>query len=269
MPSHFSTIGFPIESEDDMYELAAKASESAEEIACESGRYLKWSSPEGAQLWLQVDGDNDLVGMTPSFSGESVMAVNITHEVIRSGDSPFEGAVHGWVNPDDTGSGDYPFIFDLVDKAQYGALEYPFISEVTLSAFAHELTVYDSEEEYDAVESDEPKFAVESFIPAGLFTEEDPATEEHAEPQSFAVFTGRILKQRECTNPLSGAGYHWALVKTLGGTIDLVIDPELVEKPLKVGGVVSGYFWLNGKIQTPKKLEPLKKSGFISRLFSR
>lgn len=269
MATHFSTIGFPVESEDDMYELAEKASESAEEIPCDSGRYLKWSSPEGAQLWLQVDGDNDLVGMTPSFSGESVMNVNITNEVTRSTNSSFEGAVHGWANPDGLGGGDYPFVFDLVDKALYGALEYPFISEVVLSAFAHELTVYSSEQEYDAMASDEPKFAAESFIPAGLFTEEDATSEDGAEAQSFAVLTGRILKHNEYTNTLSGARYHWALVKTLGGTIDLVFDPELVEKPLEVGGVVSGYFWIIGKIQTPKTLKPLEKRGLIRRLFSR
>lgn len=265
MPSHFSTIGMPVKSEEQMYEIVEKASQDAEEIKCEVGSYLKWSSPDGAELWLQMDKENNLVGVTPSFRGESSINVGITNAVIRPDDTPFEGAIHGWANPNGTNveSGEYPFVFDLVDKALYGSFDFPFISDVSLSAFAHELTVYDSEDEYDSMQVGKAKFAVESFIPSGLFDTEDNSG---SGPQPFAIFTGRVLKEKEYINPLTGINYHWALVKTLGGTIDLVTDPKLINKPIKVDGIVSGSFWLNGKIKNPKVKN---KQGFLGRFFGK
>ncbi|WP_020559813.1 hypothetical protein [Thiofilum flexile] len=265
MPSHFSTIGFPIESAEELYDIAEKVSHHAERLECANGYYLKWSSPEGAELWLQVDKENNLVGLVPTFSGESNMSVGVMSEIVGSDDTPFDGSIHGWADPseDNPESGAYPFVFDLVNKAIYGTLDFPFISEVSLSAFAHELTVYDSEAEYDSSQTKEPKFSVESFIPSGLFIDkEDPK----ATPRPYAVFTGTVLKEKECTNPLTNNNYHWALVKTLGGTIDVVTDLELVQKPIKVGSVISGSFWLSGKIKNPRVTV---KKGFLGGLFSK
>ena len=95
--------------------------------------------------------------------------------------------IRGWENSqnDDIESGDYPFVFELVDKSVYGNLDTPFVNEVTLSAFAHELTIYDSEEENDAKQTDEPKFAVESFTPSGFYAGEES---EDTTLQLFTIF---------------------------------------------------------------------------------
>ena len=264
MPSHFSTIGLPIESEQEMLELAKKASEEAREIPCSYGYYLKWSSAEGAELWLHIDNDNNLVGLTPSFSGESTIKIAITHAISRPDDSDFEGMIHGWANPkpDEVNSGDYPFVFDLVDKAAYDNLQLPLIANISISAFAHELTAYDSEEDYNASQQEqEAKFASRSFFPTGLFNDDDNAL-----PQPYAMFTGKVLKTKLCTNPLTGKHYQWALVETLGGIFDVVADPEISEKPIQIGGIVSGSFWLNGKIHIPYS-KP--KTSFFAKLFSK
>ncbi len=265
MPNHFSTIGMLVDSEEQMSELAQKASENSAEISCRDGHYLKWSSDDGAELWLQIDKNNNLVGLTPSFSGESVMRVGITNHVQRPDDTAFEGAIHGWANPpeEDLELGEYPFVFDLVDKAIYGELDFPFYSEVILSAFAHEISVYATEDEYDSQQTEEPKFASESFIPSGLFNSND---EEESYSEPFAIFTGKVVDYKKLNNPLTGGEYHWALVKTLGGTIDVVCDPVLVKGAIVKHGIISGSFWLNGKIKDPKIKS---KQGLIRGLFGK
>ncbi|MDH5507500.1 MAG: hypothetical protein OEZ02_09795, partial [Anaerolineae bacterium] len=88
------------------------------------------------------------------------------------------------------------------------------------------------------------KFSPESFIPAGtfLFNEDDDT------PYARAVFTGKVLKTAKLTNGHTGRPFYWAHVRTLGGEVDVVADPDVLEGELVEGGIVYGDFWLSGKI---------------------
>jgi len=264
MTDHFSTIGIPINSAEELTELLKKTSSEFLEISCRNGKYLKWSSDGGAELWCQIDKKGDWVGITPYFSGDSAMRVGIIGPVERTDDTDFERAIYGWSNPqsEDLESGEYPFVFDIVDWATYEDLDFPFLSNVSLSAFAHEISVYSSEEEYDSLQTEDPKLASESFIPSGLF---NWSNEKRSHSEPYAMFSGRVLDCQQLNNPLTNANYHWALVKTLGGTIDVVCDPELLDRPIFKDGIVSGSFWLVGKIKEPKIKE---RKGLLSRFFT-
>lgn len=254
-----------MESDQALSDLVNEAAENSKAVMCPEGAYFRWASEQGAELWLLVDGSHEIFGGTPYFNGKSEMRVAITAAVHRPDDSALEGAVHGWADPkgDEPESGAYPFVFDVVDWGVHGDLDFPFTSPVRLSAFAHELSLYETEEAFDASQDGEVKFASESFIPAGLFNPDGGATEP---PQSIAIFSGRILDTAALVNPLTGGGYQWMRVRTLGGEIDVVSDPDLVETPPVVGGIASGSFWLCGRILEPKIAA---KSGFLGRLFSR
>jgi hypothetical protein len=52
-------------------------------------------------------------------------------------------------------------------------------------------------------------------------------------------------------------------VRTLGGTVDMVADPESVEGEPTVGGAVQGSFWLSGRVVQ----EQAPGSGILRRLF--
>ncbi|MNF19500.1 hypothetical protein D3C80_2243580 [compost metagenome] len=55
-------------------------------------------------------------------------------------------------------------------------------------------------------------------------------------------------------------------MKTLGGEIDVVIDKELVNRELIVGGIISGSFWLSAKFLD----EPvIKEKSIFQRIFRR
>jgi hypothetical protein len=133
--------------------------------------------------------------------------------------------------------GCYPFVFDSPDY-RLSPVKPPTIVEVQLAAFAHELTLFESEAAYDA-NTDKPKLAVESFIPSGLF---QPGGEKTEPPEAYGIFTGRILETERRVNPLTKLPFHWALVKTLGGQVDVVVDPQLITSRMVKGGVLSGSF---------------------------
>ena len=246
MPSHLSSIGFSAQAEA-LERYIARAAVEGEAIAVDGGRYVKWPAGQDAQLWLQVSRSDLLVGLNPHFTGQGRMHVGLTSRVTRSGDNVLDGAFHGWANPDsdDANSGAYPLVFDTPDHDVYRAVKLPIVLDVQLSSFAHRLDAYPSDEAFYDSQQREPKFAAESFIPSGLFKPTEDAIDP---PRAYAIFTGHVLRTALLTNPATEARFHWAWVRTLGGEVDVVADPEVLNGRLVEGGVVSGSFWLSGQL---------------------
>jgi hypothetical protein len=247
MPSHLSSIGLPVNDQADFAALADRIVPLATPIEVDHGAYWKWSSECGAEMWLQTNTDNELVGMTPFFSGGSQIRIRLTARVTRPDDMPLEGAFHGWADPNDNEpeSGAYPFVFDAVDFGKYVNITLPTTVNAQIAAFAHEISVHPTLDAYNASQTGEIKFASRSFVSSGLFS---PGGETTDPPSSTAIFTGHVVAAETKTNSLTGTQYYWALVDTLGGSFDVVIDPELCDAPPVIGGVISGLFWLCGRL---------------------
>jgi hypothetical protein len=263
MSSHFSTIGLPIGSQDEFLELANRLADQCESIAVKGGRYLRWSSPCGAEAWLQVGRRGELIGMNPHFSGTSLVRVGLTARVTRPDATTLDGAFHAWSDPpaDDPATGCYPFVFDVPDFLCYADAVIPGVAQAQIAAFAHEVSVYDSDEAYDASGTDKPRLASRSFIPSGLFS---PGGEKSEPPQAHAILTGHVRRAEKRSNDLTGSPFYWAEVEAYGGVFDVVIDPELVDEVPVAGGVVSGSCWLSGRLSTYPR-----KGGVLHRLFGR
>ncbi|MEM7116685.1 MAG: hypothetical protein AAF614_29895 [Chloroflexota bacterium] len=231
-----------------MWNLANKVGPLATMIEVTSGRYYHWHDASGAELWLQVNHENELIGMNPHFAGNSHFPIGLTKRIIRPDDTALDGAIHAWANPstDELESGYYPFVFDVPNLAQHPNLEIPQMAHVQISAFAHNVTLYDSLDEHENSSSDTPTFASQSFIPSGLFNLEEGSIDP---PQSYAIFTGHIIQAEEKVNTLTDNTYIWSSVDTLGGIFDVVIDSALVSNLPKVGGILSGTFWLSGTLK--------------------
>lgn len=136
----------------------------------------------------------------------------------------------------------------------------PSRATAQLAAFAHEVTVFDSEEAFDESQKDQDiKFAAQSFIPSGLFS---PEGEEPSSPSARGIFTGSILAAELKVNSLSGNQFYWALVDTLGGQFDVVLDQSLVERVPPTGGIITGSFWLSGRL-----LDYQKGRSWLRRIF--
>src|SRR5262249_35922284 len=125
------------------------------------------------------------------------------------------------------------------------------------------LSVYASPRAYDASEAAQQSgFASQSFIPSGLIS---PAGEPVDPPEPHALVAGHVREAEERRNSVTGNPFSWALVETIGGTFDAVIDPELVATPLQPGNVVTGWFWLSGRLMLDEKPKP----GWRQRLIGR
>lgn len=249
MPSQFSAIGFSVRSGEDLAALASQVAERANTINAREGQYLKWSPPSGEQLWLQVKHTGDAMGMNPHFEGKSSVRVAVEARVTRSTHTPLDGTFLAWANPPEDGvGGDYPLAFDCPDAAVHDEVTLPMAVDAQIAAFAQQLTVHDSEAAYLSDQAAQGQsFGSRSFIPSGLIS---PSGEPVTPPESHALFTGHVLEAGERRNSVTGESFWWALVDTQGGTFDVVVDPSLLVGPIRTGNVISGWFWLSGRLRT-------------------
>lgn len=244
MASHFSTIGMPTDSMESFHELVLEAIKDVDEWPCSEGRYLRWASVGGGEIWVQVNPQNEINGASPHFAGQSKFPVRLTARVGADG---MDGGFYGWASPgaEGTDEGCYPFVFDAPDFCLHNALTLPATVEVQIAAFAHDVTLYPSREAYSKTQEDlEVRYSDRSFIPTGLFAEAGTDND----PKALAMLTGHILNADRLQNELTGGYFHWLLVETFGGVYDVVLDEEFVSELPVIGGIVSGEFWLSGKI---------------------
>lgn len=265
MPSQFSAIGFTISSGEDLAALASRVAERADTIDAREGQYLKWAPPSGEQLWLQVKRTGDAMGMNPHFEGKSSIRIAVEARVTRKAHTPLDGTFLAWANPPEgaASGGDYPFAFDCPDAAVHESLELPLTVTAQIAAFAQQLTVYESETAYNASQAAQGlTFPSRAFIPSGLIS---PSGEPVTPPESHALISGLILDASERRNTVTDDPFWWALLETVGGTFDLVIDPSLLSAPVRAGNVVSGWFWLSGRLRT----DAAPRVGWLRKLTGR
>ena len=250
MPRQFSTIGFNITSAEDLAALASRVSEDAERISTPPGEYLRWTSPSGEQLWLQVTHEGDAMGMNPHFAGKSSIRVAVEARVVRPSHTPLDGTFLAWANPSGNAAsgGDYPLVFDCPDAATHLELPLPSTVMAQVAAFAQQVSVFPSAAAYVSSQAAQGVHSPSrSFIPSGLMspdgTPRDP-------PEPHALIAGHVLEAATRVNSISGMAYWWALVETVGGTFDAVIDPDLLADAPRAGNVVAGWFWLSGRLTT-------------------
>jgi hypothetical protein len=250
VPSQFSAIGFTVSTGEDLAALASRVAERADTINAQAGQYLKWAPPSGEQLWLQVKHNGDAMGMNPHFEGKSSVYVAIEARVIREVHTALDGTFLAWANPPAgaMAGGDYPFAFDCPDAATHDALTLPITVNAQIAAFAQQITVYASQQAYDAAQAAQGlPFESRSFIPSGIIS---PSGEPVTPPESHALIAGQVIEAAERRNAVTGQTFWWALIDTVGGTFDVVIDPSLLSGPVHAGNVVAGWFWLSGRLRT-------------------
>ena len=250
--SNLSDIGFPTRSEQDINEMIMHVLEKTETIRCPHGFYLKFSDVSGAQIYLQGNFEQELVGFNPHFAGKSRRTVGLTRTIERDS-SPLDGGYYAWANPtneDVEYSGEYPFVFDVPDFRLNEIAKFPRRCEIQLTAFAsNDFQIFADEKSFDENQDEELKFATKSFVPLGLFDYETENWDEQNPPRPVGKLTGEIKKFELKTNEFSGEKFYWFLVETLGGETDVVVDPKWIASAPQIGGIVSGQFWLSGRIE--------------------
>ncbi len=253
MQSPFAAIGFEADDADDLAPLIEQIGKAAKTRRIGLNRaYGHWSDPSGAELWLRKGAFGRLTGVAPHFAGAGEMRVRLSQRVEPAEGGALDGGFYGWANPK-TGaadSGDYPLVFEAPDAAVHRGLNLPATATVQLAAFGYEIEAFDGEEEfYAAQDSSELGFAARSFIPSGLFTPDGDVIDP---PEPLCTMAGIIIDADVKMNALTRQRFHWALVDTLGGVIDVVCAPVDLPGPPRPGAVIHGTFRLSGRIQTKR-----------------
>ena len=241
-----SNIGFTIDTEEEFISLIEKSFETASQIEVPWGFYIHFIDSSGAELWTQLNLDGEYIGFHPHFHGISRRVVALTRQ-IESEESELDGMFHAWANPielTEPESGDYPFVFNVPDMKVLDKMDYPQNVEIQLTAFATDLEFYPNEDDYYGSQDEELQFAVESFMPIGLFEED----EEGENPEPYSVFSGVVQQSEIRTNEMTGEKFYWMLVNTLGGEIDVVASRELCDQLPNPLSIIQGQFWLSGRI---------------------
>lgn len=267
MTDHFSVIGFKSGSAQELADMINKLPDTgAYSQPCGPGYYYRWHTDSGSELWVHLakgegGGAENLaiVGVTPFFHGEGRIAVRVVKKRQRPSDNAFEGAAFVEIDP-----GPRPHqcatvaLIDLVDYAIWANRVTPFLAQAQIAAFPHDLAIFENEETFSCAQSNEQvKFAPESFFDSGLFSSSgeaggqavfhDPGDKDFNAP-SRAFFTGRVLSSERRKNAVTGQFFHKTLVKTVGGTIDVVADETLITKDPSPGAIMQGEFWLCARL---------------------
>jgi hypothetical protein len=249
--SNLSDIGFPTPDEQAVNEMIMHVLEVAKPVKTSRGFYLVYTDSSGAEIYLQGNFNQELVGFNPHFAGTSRRRVGLTGLIERDS-SELDGGFHAWANPPDAASeaGDYPFVFDVPDFRAAELSEFPKVAEIQLTAFAsNDFKIFESEEDYQASQESELKYASKMFVPVGLFAfDESDTSVDLSVVRPVGMFAGEIREFELKTNELSGEKFYWFLIETLGGEVDVVVDPKYVPREPQTGGIVSGQFWLSGRI---------------------
>ena len=239
--SHLSDIGFPFIQTEDLLTFVQSVVNAGEALPTPRGYYIFWSPGAGVELWIRADPKRNLVGCGLHFTGSSRMRVGMT-QTFRHPERPMDGSCYAWADPqgDNPYSGLYPFAaempdFDLVEER---VLLLPVVT-VQIAAFAREPRCFRSEGEFIAAQPEGSRLAAETFTPTWQHGD-DPVPEAH--------ITGRIQQVELLTNPATGRTFYALGVRTLGGTVDVVADPELMKGRPVVNGIVQGTFWLSARI---------------------
>jgi hypothetical protein len=267
--NRFSSIGFPIESRRELDSLAERLLPKCEEHRTRFGKYLRYASPCGAELWFQVGPDEELLGATPCFAASTPLRVELRAAVERPDDTPLEGALQARAIAragGTDGSGALPLVFDCPDYRAYGEIAFPTTVEARIAAFARRLACHRSFEELRASQALETGLASRSFVPSGLFSSDGRKIHP---PRSEVVFAGRVRSSDRRTNQATGREFLAAVVECSGAAFHVVADVELVPQLVAVDDVLSGSFWLCGRPVAPPPTRSRSARGLLRRLFRR
>jgi len=212
----------------------------------EDSMTLRWRDPSGAELWIYVDTTGSMVSVQPHFAGSQRMNLELQAVLARPEISPYDGGFlcltkEGGSNP--SLGGGFPVIFDAPDFPDVKEAMLTARHEVQIAAFAVELKVYATEEEFRDDQPELKPLGVPAFVPAGMVGQAEGGT-----PTAHALMVGRVVKAAEVENQLTGRTFIHLQVDTPAGPLDMAVDPGLVDGLPAEGNIVQAGAWLSGRL---------------------
>ena len=167
--NHYDAVGFTGITDG---ESISAAIDQVLPLAQAFGDYAVYRDASGAELWTAIDQNNELLAFEPYFSGclQSVWVSHVEANEYNDG----TGFAQVWQNGSADGEGDYPFVLDIPDIVSFPASTADTPQKIAVCAFAESAELFADEDAFDAgQEGQEIKWAAQSFIPSGMFIDEN------------------------------------------------------------------------------------------------
>lgn len=249
--SHFSAIGFNVETVDDYNSLIEQVLQVATEYSThENLTYLRYTDPSGAEIWLCTNNDKkEIVCATPCFTSKTTQKMGINAVTPIENGEYSDGTVHGWLNATDYDekdgwlNGHYPAIVDVPNYLDYQDDNQVRIAYLTL--FAENVDIFDNEQDFnDWQKENEYQFSYEFFSPSGMFVDEN------SDKTTAIVLAGlTVLETEKRLNILSNNEFYWCRVSTYGGEYEAVFPLDMFDDVPEVGNIIFGDYWLTGHFE--------------------
>jgi hypothetical protein len=264
---HFDCIGFSFSTEGVMQEEMARIYNSAQPIARrDGGRALIWNDESGARIVIMEGRLGDIECVTPSFAGESKLAISVSN-YDSNDECRFCQVARSWIRKGDI-SFPIPLQFDtIVLIKNHIPRSEPITASIT--GFAEEFKVWETAADFQedpstiisdvvpAGSSGPLRWGVGSFAPAGGLEPDNERTTAHA----FMV--GTVMETEVRVNSETSRRFEWALLETYAGQFDIVAPLVDARPALQIGNVVMGTCWLVGQVTDGLLKRP---KGLLSRL---
>lgn len=259
----FDAIGFKAPDFAELNHFLDMANLKGHHGSSERGRYAYWRLESGLEIWSAYDGQLRALNNNPHFCGNSCIDVRILEML----DIPasVEGSLKVRLYPADENGPRYPFVFNvpswdwtrpLLKQKITANPKSPLVVPIQLTAFAECLECFDSPEAFLASQMPEPSTDPHAPppphvdpIPPMYFEATGLQGEDPKHPHPTASFIGIVERGRVLHNPATGQDTCCLGVHTLGMTLDVVVDANIVKGRPRKGGVVRGNFWLSGRLR--------------------
>lgn len=230
MASHFSAIGFPVTTREEFEALSVLAANVGETHEAGELLYVRWAAGAGAEIWSQADREGRKIkGMTPYFASGDASIEGTIEEVVAHPLRLHEGTIAFIPTGDARRAVIAGAPVALADfRVALPRLVPRAPIRMSLAAFAHAFEVLDSD---DALG--------DSGLMPGMMLRA---------AQGLVLATGTVVRSELRTNPSGRRDFVWGLLRVSGGTIDVLLDPELRDDPLEAGQVCRGVFWVSGRV---------------------
>ena len=250
MADHLAALGIGSSSDEERQEQVRRILKESHPYSHRSDSMtLRWHDPAGADLWIYVAQAGTQQAVQPHFAGGPRIRLELQAILARPEISPYDGGFLGLTQEGGSNpslGGGFPIVFDSPDFPDVKNAFLTAKHDVELAAFAVELNIYSSEEEFREAQPDLKPLEVPAFLPAGMM-----AQMEGGQPTAHALMVGRSLEAERVQNQLTGREFVRLRMETPAGPVDLIVDPGMLDDLPANGSVIQAGAWLSGRI-TPE-----------------
>lgn len=255
---NLANIGFEAHSLEEFQALAEMAYHHGK--CHRSGRvqYYHFQDPSGAELWVQIDENDEIAGMNCHFHTARKVEADIL-EAQSYEDRPMDGSLQAQAVHLDAGlpsNAPRPvFAFDLPDAQLVPPVHLPARGQVSLVAFAREVHVYENVEDYRQAHPGRPLEGLRAidgdFQPGKI--------------SSLMRLDGIVEQAARKHNQKTGQDFIWLQLRTAIGHLDVVVATRSLPFLPQAGQVFDGDVRLSGRV-TFDAAAP-HKPGLLERMF--